>query len=88
MANAPLDQNHVAGKLGVWCVDGMTVIPIAIDSSTGALMVNTTDTIGFIPGTIDFRDENYKPCWMAQDSVDGSPIPIFVDADGAVLIDM
>lgn len=86
MANAPHDQNFVKAKLGVWCVDGRTLIPISIDAA-GGMMVDTTSTIGFTPGSIDFRDENYQPCWMAQNSVDGTPIPIFVNSSGAVLID-
>ena len=85
---APRDQNHVPAKLGVWCVDGTTVIPIAIDAATGGMHLDATSTIGFTPGSIDFRDQNYVACWMAEDSVTGAPIPIFVNADGAVLVDM
>ncbi len=84
--NAPHDQNRVKAKLGVWCVDGVTLIPIAIDPVGGGLMVDTTSTIGFTPGSIDFRDENYQPCWMATNDDDGTTIPIFVNADGAILI--
>lgn len=86
MANAPHDGNWVKAKLGVLCSDGVTVLPIQIDSSNGGFMVDTVSTIGFTPGMIDFRDENYQPCWMAQNSVDGTPIPIFVNASGAVLV--
>lgn len=88
MADAPRDGNHVPAKLGVWCVDGRTLIPIAIDAATGGFMVDTVSTIGFVPGTIDFRDENYVPCWMGQNADDGTPIPLFVNADGAILVDM
>lgn len=88
MANAPHDQNQVKAKLGVLCTDGVTLIPIAIDSTNGGIMVDSTSTIGFTPGTIDFRDKNYQPCWMAQNADDGTPIPIFVNASGAVLIDI
>lgn len=83
----PKDQNHVPAKMGVLFSDGVTLVPIAIDSVTGGFKANVTDTIGFVPGSIDFRSDNYRPCWMAQNSVDGTPIPIFVDADGAILID-
>lgn len=86
MAEAPHDQNRVKAKLGVWCVDGVTVIPIAIDATTGGMKVDTTSTIGFTPGTLDFRDKNYQPCWMAQNSIDGTPIPIFVNSAGAILV--
>lgn len=86
MADAPHDQNWVKAKLGVWCVDGVTTIPIAINPENGGVLVDETSTIGFTPGSIDFRDQNYQPCWLAQNSVDGTPIPIFVNADGAILI--
>lgn len=83
---APHDQNWVKAKLGVLCTDGVTVIPIAIDSVTGGVEIDTVSTIGFTPGSIDFRDQNYQACWMAQNSSDGTSIPIFVNASGAVLI--
>lgn len=83
---APHDQNWVKAKLGVLCTDGITLIPIAIDPATGGLTTDTVSTIGFTPGSIDFRDQNYQPCWMAQNSVDGTPIPIFVNASGAILV--
>lgn len=86
--NAPHDQNRVKAKLGVLCTDGVTLVPIAIDSATGSMTVDLISTIGFTPGSIDFRDENYQPCWMAQNSVDGTPIPIFVNASGAILVDV
>lgn len=82
---APHDQNRVKAKLGVLCTDGVTVLPIEIDPVTGGVTVDTVSTIGFTPGTIDFRDQNYQACWMAQNSVDGTLIPIFVNANGAVL---
>lgn len=84
---APSDQNYVKAKLGVWCVDGVTLIPISFSSSNGGMMVDTTSTIGFTPSSIDFRSENYEPCLMGQDSVSGNPIPVFVNSDGAVLAD-
>jgi hypothetical protein len=88
MANAPRDNNHITAKLGVLCTDGVTLIPISIDPVSGGINVDTVSTIGFTPGSIDFRDANYQPCWMAQNSVDGTPIPIFVNADGAILVDV
>lgn len=86
MANAPHDGNFQKAKLGVWCVDGVTLIPIAIGTD-GGVMLDTTSSIGFTPGSIDFRDENYQPCWMAQTSTTGVPIPIFVNSSGAILVE-
>lgn len=87
MANAKRDQNRVVTKLGVWCVDGVTLIPIALNAS-GEMKTDQASTISFDPSTIDFRDENYRPCWMGVRSTDGiTPCPIFVNADGGVLIE-
>lgn len=88
MANAPYDENRIKAKLGVLCTDGVTLVPIAIDPATDGVKIDTVSTIGFTPGSIDFRDANYQPCWMAENSVDGTPIPIFVNADGAILVDL
>ncbi len=84
---APRDQNHVPVKMGLWCVDGVTPIPIAIDA-LGNMKVDTASTISFDPATIAPRDENHVPVWMGVSSVDlVTPVPIYVNADGAVLID-
>lgn len=82
---APLDQNFVKGKLGVWCVDGRTTIPIAISSTSGGVMTDTTSTISYTPVNIDPRDQNFQGVWMAQDE-NGRALPINVNADGAILI--
>lgn len=86
--NTAKDNNFVPAKIGVLCTDGITLVNIAIDTTTGGMKVDTTSTIEFTPGSIDFRNQNYRPCWMAQNSVDGTPIPIFVNASGAILVDM
>lgn len=88
MANAIHDNNNVPVKMGVLCTDGITLIPIKISSVNGGFAIDSVSTIGFTPGSIDFRDANYRPCWMGVNSVDGTPIPLFVNADGAVLVDM
>lgn len=85
--NAPIDKNFVKTALGVWCVDGVTTIPIAIDPATGAVQVDTVSTISFSPEDIAPRDENAEPVLLAESSVDGSAIPVYVNADGAILID-
>lgn len=82
----PRDNNHVPAKFGVLYSDGVTLIPIAVDPTTGGMKTNDTATISYNPTGIDFRDENYATAWMGVDTVTGLPVPIFVDADGAVLI--
>ncbi len=83
--NAPLDQNFVKGKLGVWCVDGVTTIPIARDDA-GNMLVDTTSTISYTPVNIDPMDENFQGVWMAQGS-NGLVYPINVNINGEVLVD-
>lgn len=94
MTNALRDQNFVTSKLGVLFSDGETLIPIAIDPTNG-LKLNSVDTVD--PGILALydagktipRDENGVPAWSAQSNTDLTvSYPIFVDADGAVLIDL
>ena len=94
MANAPKDQNRVKAKLGVLFSDGVTLVPIALDNSNFGLKTNTTDTVDpsilalYEAGKPIPRDENHQPAWCGVSNTDSSVIyPIFVDADGAVLID-
>lgn len=86
MAKASHDQNFIKGKLGVWCFDGVTKIPIACDSS-GAVKIDTISTISYTPSPIDPRDQNYQSCWLFEGS-DGLTYPANVNADGALLVDM
>lgn len=85
--NAPIDQNFVKGKLGVLCTDGVTLIPIAIDPSTGGIKVDVMSTISYTPTPIAPRDENYQAVWLFQ-GTDGLTYPANVNADGALLVDM
>lgn len=92
--NAPHDQNFVKAKMGVLFSDGVTLVPIAINPVGGGFKVNTSDVVSapvlaLFADNRAIRDENYQPCWLGTDSTDSSHVlPIFVDADGAVLIDM
>lgn len=86
MTNAIRDNNHVPVWLGVLCTDGVTLVPIAIDSATGFFKVDTTSTISFTPDQVALRDANYKHVLMGVDSTDDTKLcPIYVNADGAVL---
>lgn len=95
MANAPHDQNTVKAKLGVLFSDGVTLVPVAIDSVSNGMKVNTTDTVDaailalYNAGKPIPRDANGQPAWCAQSNTNSSVIyPVFVDSDGAVLIDL
>lgn len=92
---APQDQNYIRAKFGVLFSDGVTLVPIVIDSSNAGVKVNTTDTVSagvlamFTNRIMPRSLEYYKDCWFGvSNSDDTSPLPIFVDLDGAVLIDM
>lgn len=86
MAEAPHDQNFVRAKLGVLFSDGVTLVPIALNPSTNAVKVNTTDTISQAAIQNAPRDGNYGPAWLGQNDTTGFTMPIYVDANGAVLI--
>jgi hypothetical protein len=87
MTNAIRDNNHQPVLLGVLFSDGVTLVPIKIDAATGGIAVNTSDTIGFTPDQDALEDGNYVPNVLAQDSTDATKrCPIYVDADGAVLV--
>ena len=87
MANAPRDTNHVPAKLGVWCVDGVTKIPIAMNPLNDGVMVDTASTISYTPVPVDQQDENWVDCWLFEGS-DGLMYPVNVNADGAILIEI
>jgi len=86
MSNAPQDQNFIKGKLGVLFTDGVTLIPIACNETTGAIKINMTDTLAVTLSPISKQDENFNNCMMFV-GTDGLSYPWIVDADGCVLID-
>lgn len=86
MTDAVRDQNHVPVHLGVLCTDGVTLVPIAIDGS-GNVKVDSVSTLLVPVNPIALRDRNHVPCWMGTSSVDDTPVPIYVNADGAILIE-
>ena len=95
MTNALRDQNFITSKLGVLFSDGETLVPIKIDSSNSGMTLNVLDTVAagilalYNAGKPIPRDTNGVPAWSAQSNTDSTvSYPIFVDADGAVLIDL
>lgn len=85
--NAPHDQNNIKTKLGVWCVDGTTTIPIAINESNGGIKTDTTSTISYTPVPIDPRDGNFQGVWLFEGS-DGLAYPANVNINGELLVDL
>lgn len=87
MANAPHDQNFIPTKLAVLNTDGVTLVAIKSNESTGAMKVSTTDTISFTMSPISPEDENFNNTllWVGTD---GLTYPWVANSDGEVLIDM
>lgn len=95
MPDAIRDQNFITSKLGVLFSDGETLVPIAINSSNDGIKTNTTDVVDpsilalYEAGKAIPRDANDVPALCAQSNTDANVVyPIFVDSDGAILIDM
>ena len=89
MAQAPRDDNGVPAWLGLSSVDGVTPVPIQIDSVTGGMKIDTMSTISFSPIDVAGRDQNNVETVLAQTEGDTTVLPIYVNpATGGVLIDM
>lgn len=86
MVDASRDQNHITGKLGVWCVDGTTTIPIKCDETTGEIMLDTISTISYTPVPIAPHDANWAKVWLFEGQ-DGLTYPCNVNASGELLVD-
>jgi len=84
--NAPQDQNRVYARLGVLNTDGVTLVPIAIDESTGAMQTSSTATISFTMTAISPRDDNRVTCMMFK-GTDGLTYPWVVTSEGKILIE-
>jgi hypothetical protein len=88
MANAIRDKNFVTTWMGVSCVDGVTPIPIQIDSATGKVKVDSTTVISVVPTPLNIRDANYRSVIFGVSTADATvALPLYVTPDGAVLID-
>jgi hypothetical protein len=83
---APRDENRVTAKLGVLNTDGVTLVPIATDESTGFMKTTTTATISFTMTPIVPRDDNSVTCITFM-GTDGEVYPWVVTSDGEVLIE-
>ena len=93
MTKALIDQNYVKSKLGVLFSDGVTLVPIKINSLNGAVQVNAIDTVApailtlYTNGMAIPRDSNNQPALCGQSDTNSEVVyPVFVDAAGAILI--
>lgn len=88
MTDAIKDQNRIPVLMGVSYVDGVTLVPIKIDSTNGGVEVDAVNTFSGTVNTTALRDENHVPILMGVNSVDGTQIPVYVNpTTGGILID-
>ena len=93
MTNAIYDQNFVKTKLGVWCVDGVTTIPIAIDGATGHVKTDEVSTISIVGNmfsligkllitlaTVAIAYSIYKESIEYQQNIDNIGLLFFISA--------
>ena len=89
MTDAIHDQNRVKVALALSYVDGTTLVPVAINSSDGGVVIDIVNTIGFTPSAIAPRDNNRHPILMGISSVDGTLKPVLANpATGGILVDI
>lgn len=81
------DNNRQTVLCGVLFSDKTTLVPIEINSSNGGIGVNTTDSITGAVTDYAIRDDNRVVVVMAENSSTGEPCPVYVDANGQILID-
>ncbi len=88
MTDAIRDENHVPSLLGLSYVDGVTVVPIKVNSANGGIEFDETNTVS-TQAQQAARDNNHVKTLMAVDSVSGEAIPVFVNpSTGGILVDM
>lgn len=88
MSTAPRDGNHVPTILAVLNTDtvqGINLVPIAINGTNNGLKIDTTSTISFTMQPIDSRDTNYVDCWLFE-GTDGKTYPAVANSSGGLLI--
>lgn len=89
MTSSPRDDNRIPAWVALSYIDGTTVVPIAINSSTGGFITDGVHSISFTPSNEAVRDDNRYTFLMGTSSVDGSPIPAYADpVTGALLVDI
>ena len=87
---ASRDQNFVTAKLAVLNTDsvqGTNLVQIKCNATSGAILVNSSDTISFTMRPIDPRDQNFVSCWLFE-GTDGFTYPAVANSNGELLIDM
>ena len=84
MTNARKDENDVPVILTVSDQDGETIIPVLSTSNALNISDGMTGTDYGTPNAK--RDESEVRCLMAVSSIDGSPITLYADSNGNLLV--
>jgi len=86
MANVKKDNNQIPCISGLLNTDGATVTPIKVNASTHILDVSDAGTGTDNGGTNAVHDANDERTMIAASSVDGTPIVLYVNSSGQLLI--
>lgn len=82
------DVNMISSKLAVLNTDtvqGQHLVALAINPTTGGILVNETATISFTMQPLSPRDDNFVPCWTFE-GTDGKTYPCVATSKGELLI--
>jgi len=92
MSQSPRDANSVPAGLGVSDADSVTVLPFYIDSVTGRVLFNITessDAGGITASAPALREGNRVTTTMATYSDDTGIAPVVIDSrNGNLYLDM
>ena len=83
MTDAVRDANRVTSALGVSSADGVTTLPLEIDSVTGKLLINVTGVVdpgGTLSGADAMRDGNRVTTALAEKDDDTGLASLAVDS--------
>lgn len=86
MSNAPRDNNRQPTLLGTLNTDGLTPVPIKVDSSHSLQTSDGTTGSDYGRGSA-VRDGNRIPVILGVSSADGvTPVEIYCDSSGNLLV--
>jgi len=88
MAEIKKDDNLVPAIAGVLNTDGATPTRVKVNATTHILTVLDGTTGSDLGNDLAARDNSGNPVMIAVSETDGStPVPLYVDSNGNLLID-
>lgn len=89
MTQIKKDDNQVPTIAGVLNTDGTTITRIKINPTTHILDVSDGTTGSDLGSDRAVRDDNGEPILIAVSENDGStPVPLYINSSGQLLIDL